>query len=388
MSFDLARALHDAVDDGPGPRTGTGPVGTLSDDRDVVGHLASRIRRRRAVRAGVRGGVGLATAGAVAIVGGQIAGRRGLGDALPAAVPGAEPGTCGSDVAALGPSTGTDAIGIAAVGTAWSDGASWTVDSSADLGVLRGRELSTVVTAGAPEGGSAGPVFLVVTHDGTVVSDLPPVTDLTGTATLTVGAEGATSWVSLGEDARLTFTGGLGGVPNSSSAATEALVTCTVPGADTSDAPLPAGDYEVYAYQDTVSSVGVTERRVEGPWSLTLLDQEGSPVILPPGFPQDLPVVDGTLVDSVTLDGTTDDGWLATVEVDGTDGLTRAVRALESSGFSASGATTALMGFSDRDPGFLGISGYSASSATYDVTLTETNDNGGPREVQYQIRQR
>src|SRR5665647_1545419 len=69
MSIDLGRTLHDVVD-GPSPsgRTAGPGRGMTGSDDLVIGHLASRIRRRRVVRTGTRGGV---------VVGGvQLAGRE------------------------------------------------------------------------------------------------------------------------------------------------------------------------------------------------------------------------------------------------------------------------------------------------------------------------
>ena len=88
MSPDLTRALHDAVDTGP-------------DDHPFdVSSLTSRIRRRRTVRAGVRGGVAVGAAGAVALGAVQL-GARQPGSVLPAARAGAEPAACGSDIGSL-----------------------------------------------------------------------------------------------------------------------------------------------------------------------------------------------------------------------------------------------------------------------------------------------
>ena len=58
----LSRTLHDAVD--------PGDAGAAFD----VTTLSGRVRRRRAVRAGVRGAVGVGAAGAVAVGGVHVAG--------------------------------------------------------------------------------------------------------------------------------------------------------------------------------------------------------------------------------------------------------------------------------------------------------------------------
>ena len=88
MSPDLTRALHDAVDTGPDDS----PFDVLS--------LTGRIRRRRTVRAGVRGGVAVGAVGAVALGAVYVGGRDPL-SVLPAARADAAPGTCGSDIGLL-----------------------------------------------------------------------------------------------------------------------------------------------------------------------------------------------------------------------------------------------------------------------------------------------
>ena len=88
MSPDLTRALHDAVDTGP------------DDSPFDVTSLTGRIRRRRTVRAGVRGGVAVGAAGAVAL-GAVYVGGRDPYSVLPAARADADPGTCGSDIGLL-----------------------------------------------------------------------------------------------------------------------------------------------------------------------------------------------------------------------------------------------------------------------------------------------
>ncbi|NMM32293.1 MAG: hypothetical protein HHJ10_14935 [Cellulomonas sp.] len=84
MTIDLARTLHDAVD-------GTGTTFLLGHGRpdqdavaETVGHLATRIRTRRAVRAGTRAGVG---APILLTLLPQVPPLSGLPDAFPADVP-------------------------------------------------------------------------------------------------------------------------------------------------------------------------------------------------------------------------------------------------------------------------------------------------------------
>ena len=88
MSPDLTRSLHDAVDTGP------------DDSPFDVATLTGRIRRRRTVRAGVRGGVAVGAVGAVAFGAVYVGGRQPL-SVLPAARADAAPGTCGSDIGLL-----------------------------------------------------------------------------------------------------------------------------------------------------------------------------------------------------------------------------------------------------------------------------------------------
>ena len=64
MSPDLTRSLHDAVDTGP------------DDSPFDVATLTGRIRRRRTVRAGVRGGVAVGAVGAVAFGAVYVGGRQ------------------------------------------------------------------------------------------------------------------------------------------------------------------------------------------------------------------------------------------------------------------------------------------------------------------------
>ena len=140
MSTDLGRTLRDAVD-GASTASLLGHARPEADTvADLVGHLAARIRRRRAVRAGARAGVGLVAVGAIAAFGWQIVGRRGADDLLPAAVPGAAPGTCGSSVVTLVP-TG-DAAVSATLSTAYDESGT---ASDVPLSPLVGRHLPAFV---------------------------------------------------------------------------------------------------------------------------------------------------------------------------------------------------------------------------------------------------
>jgi len=299
MTLQLSKALHDDVDgDGDAPFD--------------VGPLASRIRRRRVVRHGVRGAVATGAVGAVVLVG-----TRGTWDPdvrLPAADPGAAPGTCGSDIAAL-PQAGA-AAGVELV---WTLG-SHTSESGPpprELGSLFGRHLRAGVVVppsavGLSGGAAAQPLLdepattspgvqVLVTHDGTVVS-IPK--DPFGTFDL-VDDEQAMGFLRAD------------------------LTVCTDHGAGSD--PLPAGRYALYASYRDAATGDVT---AAGPWSVSLEDGPGRLAAgLPADFPDEVAVLDGRLATA----SREDDGWLVEVVVDALDSASAAETLLQDHGARANG---------------------------------------------------
>ncbi|MFS0700180.1 hypothetical protein AB6N24_09440 [Cellulomonas sp. 179-A 4D5 NHS] len=361
MSTDLSHALREAVD---GPLAGAGPA------LDTTG-LAARIRRRRAVRAGVRGTVGVGAAGAVALAGAVLARSDDAG--LPAAVPGAEPGACGSSADSLGSTDGDVSIEVVGAGVGVLSATSWQYDSRAPLGSLQGRELAvsfaTVQYAGPGTTVELVPALdeaphLAVVHDGTVVS-------VPGPARRTPAQEAVDS------QARLDPSGFRPGGLDATSALRELVVDLAACGTD--GEPLPPGAYDVYAWTDAATP---GERVVDGPWDLELLDPATTPVPLPAGFPTDVPLVDGELVEATALDGTTASGWLVTVGVAGTDGRQRALRSLADAGYTVASAE-------QLDGGRTPQTGLTALvDAQHLVELSETVGTRHDRELTYRIRER
>jgi hypothetical protein len=403
MNLDLPHALHDAVD-GPARPGVPHPHGAALD----TARLASRIRRRRAVRAGVQGTVGLGAAGAVALGGIQLA--RPDASVLPAAQPGAAPGTCGSSLdALLGSATdGPLELDLAAAGAgirSAGDG-SWRRDSPTDLGVLRGRELTLAVVSQDDSTGS-GPTLrlpsdglhLVVVHDGTVVS-LPVAIESRGSddrtvlwnegplgeLLATVGADDVQSLTPVLDD-------GLGGTVEIDVRTREAqtlavhVLTCGTDG-DTGGAALPTGDYDVYAVRDYVSARDGDLRAVDGPWTLRLLDEDTAGGAVPAGLDADVPIVDAARARVDTLDGTTAAGWVVTVTVEGTDGRLRAERALAAAGFAHTDGSASGAAITEDDTSVtlsLSIDRFTMADARYTVEVTELGTDDGGRELVYRI---
>ena len=133
MSPDLTRALHDAVDTGP------------DDSPFDVPSLTGRIRRRRTVRAGVRGGVAVGAVGAVAFGAVYVGGRQPL-SVLPAARADAAPGTCGSDIGLL-PMADPGRVGLlpSTDGSWYQEDPSAVPQQGTHLGTLLGRAMSPVL---------------------------------------------------------------------------------------------------------------------------------------------------------------------------------------------------------------------------------------------------
>lgn len=359
---DLARTLHDAVD-------GAGTTSLLGHARpegdavgEVVGHLATRIRTRRAVRAGARAGVGLVTVGAIAAFGGQIVGRRGADDLLPAAVPGAAPGTCGSSVATLVATGGPVRTASLAV---VADGSS-VVTADVPLGPFVGRHLpayASLPTETDPSGGAATNVSgypdgttrtVVIARDDTVVAVLSASKDL--------------ALVLTDRQAGFAIPLGDGSAPN--------LATCATSGSAGGD-DLPAGSYRAYAVvQHPDASVpGGVARAVGAPIPLTLLPTAPRMSGLPDAFPADVPIIGGRLLEATQLDGSLASGWVVTVAVDGTDGFTRAVDALR--GFSPTWRTISDPASPDDSVG--------ATIGRWDVTVHSGLTTDGQSTVVYRL---
>lgn len=309
MALNLGAQLRDAVD-GPGPGL-DGVVGEDPADVDLPA-LSARIRHRRRVRATTRSAVGVAAAGAVALVGAQGLGGRGaetLTNPLTSPITSPGSGLCGHDVAAV-PVAGGDSrlvpSGVAAGAAA----------DPMNLGTFVGRTLTAaLVQDGAAGTASAGQVALTtgstVVAVGTVQRNGDPITAAHGSATVPAGSTVS----SIAAD----------------------LTPC--PAASGTPATVPAGVYSVQylvplvtvdANTGAASSTGV-RRAAGGPWRVTLLDEPPA-VTLPTAYPaREVPVVGGTLLSAVP-DPATPTGWTVRVAVDGVDGLTRAAAALRGAG--------------------------------------------------------
>jgi len=323
MNLDLSRALHDAVD---GPLHAVGPGhargGPIAADTDLaIGDLTSRIRRRRTVRAAVRGGIGVAATGAVAFAGMQVVGRRGPDDVLPPAVAGAAAGDCGSNVDQL-TSTGNGPV-VSLEPERIFEAAS---DQDPSVGLadridpLVGRTLAASVSYRDPRAAT----------DDTTTAATVEINDTAGTPlldpTVLVARDGVV--VSLPQQLTQNLTWWSQTIWGSQIGFVGDLVTCSTPDHQGGD-DLPSGDYDVYATttgRDPVS--GDTWRSVSPLVTIHLLPEEPLLTGLPARFPADVPIIGGKLIEVHELDGTTADGWTVTVAVDGRDGLRRAQRAL------------------------------------------------------------
>jgi hypothetical protein len=313
MALNLGETLREAVD---GPALDE-LVGEDPADVDLPA-LSARIRRRRRARATTRSAVGVAAAGAVALVGVHGLDRRGVEPAGTfSELTQARQRLCGLDVTRVPRVAGPqlvragEPVVVDAAGGGAVDGAVST------LGTLVGRTLTAI--AAVPAGAGSGDVTL--TTNGTVVA----VGTLRAGAVILAGSGSGSTVSAVSSDL----------APCPTSAGTPARV--------------PAGTYSVqYLWERTGSSGGLV-RSSAGSWTVTLLDESPS-VTLPAGFPSDeVPVVGGTLV-SVTSNTSSDDGstttWTVKVAVEGDDGVTRAAAALR-----AAGATvTDTLGFVTSTP--------------------------------------
>lgn len=354
MSPDLTRALHDAVDTGP------------DDPPFDVTALTGRIRRRRTVRAGVRSGVAVGAAGAVALGAVYVQGRPST-SVLPAARPGAAPGTCGSAIGLLPPPTTEGVVGLAPVIAGETD---VVVQGFPQPGTDFGRRVGRMLTAmlsvklTAEEFQAAQAEAVRPAQDRLDAAEhalalaqapggpaIPTVARLKENVTnARQNLEAAQSWplmfggpvdaadvdselllvhdgTVVATDADLTPEEAVQSVPWTSyepSVATTSLaselVTCAAPGSP-GGVHLPAGRYGIYV--SYVESDG--DRVAVGPWSLTLLDPPPAPTALPEGFPVDVvPLVGGRLLSADPLGQEPRAGWALEIAVDGDDAATEA----------------------------------------------------------------
>lgn len=354
MSPDLTRALHDAVD--------TGPDDAPFDVRTLTG----RIRRRRTVRAGVRGGVAVGAAGAVAFGAVYVTGRQ-PHPGLPAARADAEPGTCGSDIGLL-PTADPGRVGLLpSTDGSWYAAEPATVpQEGTDLGTLLGRVMSPVLVRElSPAARDAAVAELVRSANETLAAaEARRASRLAGPPggvpltpgevdALDRGVEAARQQLELAQTSE-TITG-VGDELDSQVLVTHdgtvvasdadpspdprypwmsssdrsvvmgltdtELITCATDG-DAGGVPLPAGEYSVY-----VSYAEAGGRAVAGPWSLTLVDMPPVATGFPEGFPvDDVPLIGGRLVSVTPTRGSSGEGWNVEIAVDGDDAAREAVR--------------------------------------------------------------
>ena len=348
MSPDLARALHDAVDTGP-------------DDQPFdVSSIAGRIRRRRTVRAGVRGGVAVGAAGAVALGAVFVAARPAL-SVLPAARAGAAPGACGSDIDLL-PRADEPAVGLVpSTDGTWDLPEPGIPTSRTDLGPLVGRWLTPLLASRlTPEARTAaieartraalaeladaqarrdseagrGPVDaldLAVAAAEQEVEDagaLPPVFEAADTLHSELLVTHGTTVVAADTDPSIEAGSyALSSAVDETIALTilsSELTTCATSG-EPGGVPLPAGEYGVYVSYDP----GDGRRTVAGPWPLTLLTSSPAPTDLPDGFPvEEVPLIGGRLLSATPMGLSSGSGWGLEIAVDGADAAAEAVRLL------------------------------------------------------------
>lgn len=356
MSPDLTRALHDAVD--------TGPDDSPFDVRTLTG----RIRRRRTVRSGVRGGVAVGAVGAVAFGAVYVGGRDPL-SALPAARADAGPGTCGSDIGLL-PTADPGRAGLLP-----STDGSWYVEEPSaippqgtHLGTLLGRSMSPVLVRELSPAARDAAVAELVRSANETLADAEArrasrLANPPGGAPLTVGevdaldrgvevarqqlenAQTSETITGVGDelDSQVLVTHDGTVVVSDTDPSPDPryswmsspdrslamgltstdLTTCATDG-DPGGEPLPAGEYSVY-----VSYAETGGRTVAGPWSLTLLDMPPAPTGFPEGFPvDDVPLIGGRLVSVTPMGGPNGEGWSVVIAVDGDDAAKEAVRLL------------------------------------------------------------
>ncbi|AEE44989.1 hypothetical protein [Cellulomonas fimi] len=300
---DLFATLHDRVDSAP---AGVPPTFDLVTVR-------SRARRRRVTLHAARSAVGVGAAGAVALGGLQLAGRDSSG--LPPARADAPTGTCGSDAAAL---AGVGADHHLALGARSGDGLATGSPDAAEDGVPLTRAVGESVELWLDTSGTA-------TSTGPVASDGVPTV-----VRVLLVRDGRVVGTSRHTAARSTVApyGALTSAPFD-----VPLRTCDQPGRAGGDL-LPPGDYAVYVAADDGPLTAPVESAA-GPWTVRVADR--TPVAgVPAGFPDDVPLVPGRLVDGRLLD---DGTWYVEVAVAADDRLEAAAALL---GAPDTGEPTAL----------------------------------------------
>jgi hypothetical protein len=405
MTLDLSRTLHAAVD--------------LADDDSPgldLGPVTARIRRRRHVRTGVRAGVGVAAAGAVALTANHLT-QPATVAGLPAARADAEAGECGSDIALLdrpaSPGAGLldtlveDAnrttvpragghlgtyVGSWLTVQAVEDAASSPAGSEARIAALRARlaadqqkvtalqadgasadalaaarhqvDLDDAALTSALEAAAEAPdgvatnLRLYVTHRGTVVATDP------------LASEHA---VPLWQNTDAGLTGVQIDQP---------LVTCDTPGAVGGE-PLPAGTYDVYVGYGTAAA-DATPVAVAGPWHVTVAHPSTSGADLPVAFPRAMPLIGGR-VDSVSpLDG---GGWLVNVATDAADAAAAAGQLLTPVA-DASTVLPRLPHGREADPLEHPVAVRLADGSTWTVTVEPFQARDGSPSLVYRITPR
>lgn len=386
MSIDLARTLHDTVDGTSGSPGADGFGEGVGTDLDA---LLGRVRRRRTRRAVTRGVVGVGAAGAVALTGMQVVGRRGPDGVLPAADPSAAPGACGSDVDDL-----TDSTAI-----------------SADLTVASRRWTGYPVTGSTPAGtegdgaeklaGRAVTALLGGSVAGLMAGTAPVDTPEAQAAAAAAAAEASVPTESL----RLIVTGPSGTVVGTQSAAAQpsdgtVMVVSTdtgvvhqvvaleqvfrtcASGADPGGAPLPDGTYELYALDPGGSRPAVAG----GPWQITLEPELPTLSGLPAGYPiEEVPVVGESVVTAVQERGS-QPGWLVRTTTDSIGALDSAVAALT----GAQASVTNPLDMTSSPFTTPSVDSFSRTVATehWDVTVREVTGDNGQALLQYQLSPR
>ncbi|GCD21810.1 hypothetical protein ACFO3K_16455 [Cellulomonas algicola] len=309
MSTHLRTDLHAAIDGG----TQDSPL-TSAD-------LLRRIRRRRAVRSGAQGAVGLVAAGAVTAGGVHLAAGSGDGELRPGT-------TCGTDVAAWARTHRDDDLRV----VAQPSGREMSPQLRSLGDVDEGRE----VGAGGPLGEWAGRTLeLVAAH---VADDHHAPGDGAGMRVMLARDGEVVGWaqnVARGDDAASTWQ---------QAATVDTPEPVVVPGTTMLTAyawldlhacagsDLPAGTYDVYVGDGPVTANAPVADVASG-WTVDLLDPGPAVTGLPDDFPvDDVPVLPGELVAAAPHVG---GGWHLEVRVPGVDAHGRAWRLLAEHGAHA-----------------------------------------------------
>jgi len=349
MSTDLSHALHRAVDGGG------------SDDLQVpfdIPALARRARRRRAARAGAYGTLGVATVGALVLGGVRLAGVDRASDVLPAAVPDAPLGTCGSAVP--GQQTMDTSLGLSAttaIGSTDPELPLAVPATGAHLGTYARDQVWVTAWTSRPDDLSG-----VSTEESALSETLALVEEL---VRVRVAAQAAGAEVDVAEIADLessiaafreqgvteptdaparlrvllAYEGVVVGLtqypaPDVLEAASTwlrtpsadvankpfgvDLTTCST-AAQAGGAPLPAGTYQVYVAR--ADDASATPTALAGPWTLTVPAAMTTVSGLPRQFPADVPLAPGRVITASTVYG----GWDVLLATAGDDRLMRAL---------------------------------------------------------------